>query len=121
VPRVPHAGPPPPEREYNRNAYQLHGRVQRIPIDASRPQRRPVVLNGKCRAKDSQRPRCAVGGRSTGGAQIHSGARDSTADFPIVGIGSSADGLEALEKLFDAMPPDPGVAFVVIAHLDSHP
>ena len=40
------------------------------------------------------------------------------ADFPIVGIGSSAGGLEALEKLFDAMPPDPGLAFVVIAHLD---
>jgi two-component system, chemotaxis family, CheB/CheR fusion protein len=40
------------------------------------------------------------------------------ADFPIVGIGSSAGGLEALEKLFDAMPPDPGAAFVVVAHLD---
>jgi two-component system CheB/CheR fusion protein len=40
------------------------------------------------------------------------------ADFPIVGIGSSAGGLDALEKLFDAMPGDPGVAFVVIAHLD---
>jgi two-component system, chemotaxis family, CheB/CheR fusion protein len=41
------------------------------------------------------------------------------ADFPIVGIGSSAGGLQALEKLFDAMPPDAGVAFVVVAHL--HP
>jgi two-component system, chemotaxis family, CheB/CheR fusion protein len=40
------------------------------------------------------------------------------ADFPIVGIGSSAGGLDALEKLFDPMPRDPGVAFVVIAHLD---
>jgi two-component system CheB/CheR fusion protein len=40
------------------------------------------------------------------------------ADFPIVGIGSSAGGLEALEKLFDAMPSDPGAAFVVVAHLD---
>jgi two-component system, chemotaxis family, CheB/CheR fusion protein len=40
------------------------------------------------------------------------------ADFPIVGIGSSAGGLEALDKLFDAMPPDAGVAFVVVAHLD---
>ena len=40
------------------------------------------------------------------------------ADFPIAGIGSSAGGLDALERLFDAMPADPGVAFVVIAHLD---
>jgi PAS domain S-box-containing protein len=40
------------------------------------------------------------------------------ADFPIVGIGSSAGGLEALQKLFAAMPPDGGLAFVVAAHLD---
>ena len=40
------------------------------------------------------------------------------ADFPIVGIGSSAGGLEALEKLFGAMPADAGVALVVVAHLD---
>ena len=40
------------------------------------------------------------------------------ADFPIVGIGSSAGGLEALEKLFGAMPPDSGLGFVVVAHLD---
>jgi two-component system CheB/CheR fusion protein len=40
------------------------------------------------------------------------------ADFPIVGIGSSAGGLEALQELFRAMPPDSGLAFVVAAHLD---
>jgi two-component system CheB/CheR fusion protein len=40
------------------------------------------------------------------------------ADFPIVGIGSSAGGLEALEKLLGAMPADAGVALVVVAHLD---
>jgi two-component system CheB/CheR fusion protein len=38
--------------------------------------------------------------------------------FPIVGIGSSAGGLEALQKLFGAMPPDSGLAFIVAAHLD---
>jgi two-component system CheB/CheR fusion protein len=40
------------------------------------------------------------------------------ADFPIVGIGSSAGGLEALQQLFRAMPADSGLAFVVAAHLD---
>lgn len=40
------------------------------------------------------------------------------ADFPIVGIGSSAGGPEALRQLFEAMPPDGGLAFVVAAHLD---
>ena len=37
---------------------------------------------------------------------------------PIVGIGASAGGIEALAELFDAMPPDSGAAFVVVLHLD---
>ena len=41
-----------------------------------------------------------------------------TADtFPIVAIGASAGGLEALESFFSNMPPEPGVSFVVIQHL----
>src|SRR5215472_221843 len=37
--------------------------------------------------------------------------------FPIVGVGASAGGVEALEYLFKAMPPEPGMAFVIITHL----
>src|SRR5215831_1051777 len=40
-------------------------------------------------------------------------------DFPIAGIGASAGGLEALEELFDNMPADTGMAFVVVTH--QHP
>src|SRR6202140_916295 len=39
-------------------------------------------------------------------------------DFLVVGLGASAGGLEALYKLFDALPPDTGMAFVLIQHLD---
>jgi two-component system, chemotaxis family, CheB/CheR fusion protein len=39
-------------------------------------------------------------------------------DCPIVGIGASAGGLEALEQFFGNMPNDNGMAFVVIQHLD---
>ncbi|MCJ7515643.1 MAG: PAS domain-containing protein [Dehalococcoidia bacterium] len=39
-------------------------------------------------------------------------------DFPIVGIGSSAGGLEALQELFTNMPSDTGMGFVVVSHLD---
>ncbi|MDI1322773.1 MAG: chemotaxis protein CheB [Algoriphagus sp.] len=42
----------------------------------------------------------------------------SSAKFPIVGIGASAGGLEALEQFFSNMPADSGMAFVVIQHLD---
>ena len=38
-------------------------------------------------------------------------------EYPIVGIGASAGGLEALESFFKEMPSDSGMAFVVIQHL----
>ncbi len=37
---------------------------------------------------------------------------------PIVGIGASAGGLEALTKFFQAMPAESGIAFVIVVHLD---
>lgn len=39
-----------------------------------------------------------------------------TAKFPIVGLGASAGGLEALEDFFRSMPVDSGMAFVVVMH-----
>ncbi len=36
--------------------------------------------------------------------------------FPIVGLGASAGGLEALEEFFKHTPPDSGMAFVVVTH-----
>lgn len=38
----------------------------------------------------------------------------------IVGIGASAGGLEALERMFDEMPVDTGMAFIVVQHLSPH-
>jgi len=38
--------------------------------------------------------------------------------FPVVGIGASAGGLEALNALFEAMPETSPAAFVVVSHLD---
>jgi len=42
----------------------------------------------------------------------------TTPSFPIVGIGASAGGLEAFDQFFTHMPPDTGMAFVLIQHLD---
>lgn len=47
------------------------------------------------------------------------GTTSSKMRFPIVGLGASAGGLEALEAFFDNMPADSGMAFVVVTHL--HP
>ena len=40
-------------------------------------------------------------------------------EFPIVGIGASAGGLAAFERLFSNLPPDTGLAYVVIQHLSA--
>ena len=40
------------------------------------------------------------------------------ATFPIVGIGASAGGLEALEQFLERVPAGSGIAFVIVQHLD---
>ncbi|MGM0436647.1 MAG: chemotaxis protein CheB [Bacillota bacterium] len=44
---------------------------------------------------------------------------DASAEFPIVGIGASAGGLEAFKEFFSSMPDDSesGMAFVLVQHL----
>lgn len=38
-------------------------------------------------------------------------------NFPLVGIGASAGGLETIEVFFSKMPPDANISFVIIQHL----
>ena len=46
----------------------------------------------------------------------------SPRSFYIAGLGASAGGLEALTSFFDQLPPDSGIAFVVVQHLmPDHP
>src|SRR5687768_12417870 len=35
----------------------------------------------------------------------------------VVGMGASAGGIRALQTFFQALPPDPGIVFVVVMHL----
>ena len=45
-------------------------------------------------------------------------AERGSVDFPVVALGASAGGLDAFKKLFDALPANSGMAFVLIQHLD---
>ena len=47
-----------------------------------------------------------------------SAANSSNNSFYVVGIGASAGGLEALERFFENMPENSGMAFIVVSHLD---
>lgn len=50
------------------------------------------------------------------------GSVDESVLFPIVGVGASAGGLEAFTLLLKALPPDTGMAFVLVQHLaPTHP
>jgi two-component system CheB/CheR fusion protein len=51
------------------------------------------------------------------GSERPPGERVSTKPA-IVGIGASAGGVQALQAFFDALPDEPGAAFVVVVHLD---
>ena len=44
-------------------------------------------------------------------------AAPASAGFPVVGIGCSAGGLDALDRFFHHMPSDCGMAFVIVQHL----
>jgi two-component system CheB/CheR fusion protein len=39
-------------------------------------------------------------------------------EFPVVGIGASAGGLEAFRKLLSGLSADIGMAFIFVQHLD---
>ncbi len=48
--------------------------------------------------------------------------RKTKQDFPVVGIGASAGGLDAFKKLLKAIPADSGMAYVIVQHLlPDHP
>jgi two-component system CheB/CheR fusion protein len=44
--------------------------------------------------------------------------REDAGPFPVVGIGASAGGLEALEQFLSHVPDGSGLAFVIVQHLD---
>ena len=72
--------------------------------------------------KKEKRPTEAVVSRPRGlpGAEGKSSGATSRARFPVVGIGASAGGLEACTALLKALPVNPGMAFVVVQHLNPH-
>lgn len=69
--------------------------------------KKPVVKPKAAKTKKKQSP--TVGNVRPGSSQT---------SFPIVGIGASAGGLEALELFLANVPTDSGMAFVIIQHLD---
>ena len=66
----------------------------------------------------ARRPASAV--KSRGRSAASSPKAMDGLPFPVVGIGASAGGLESCTALLKALPAKPGMAFVVVQHLDPH-
>ena len=66
--------------------------------------------------KPHQAPAAQRKSRKVSNVNLHAVQNDT---MPVVGIGASAGGLQALQAFFEALPSDTGMAYVVITHL--HP
>jgi chemotaxis response regulator CheB len=72
------------------------------------------MATGKERAKRTRKTKPGPGGKQE--SEVEQPERGAVV-FPVVGIGASAGGLEALSELFANMPSDTGAAFVIVQHL----
>ncbi|MCX5753110.1 MAG: chemotaxis protein CheB, partial [Candidatus Krumholzibacteria bacterium] len=73
----------------------------------------------KRKTKPARRaPRAAVSVPEETSSPLVKSAVESRSTFPIVGIGASAGGLEALEQFLAHVPKDSGMAYVIVQHLD---
>src|SRR5260221_2641907 len=68
-----------------------------------------------------KRPRISgsTGPRHPAAAQ-QSPAKSAAKSFPVVGVGASAGGLDEFSQLLAHLPPDTGMGFVLVQHLDPH-
>jgi two-component system, chemotaxis family, CheB/CheR fusion protein len=60
-----------------------------------------------------------AGAEQAGNAEVEEDTTESHSqlDFPVVGVGASAGGLEAFEALLRRLPPDTGMAMIFVQHL----
>jgi two-component system CheB/CheR fusion protein len=72
--------------------------------------------------KKEKRPTKTLASHAKGQPSVAAKSSGATSrpTFPVVGVGASAGGLEACTALLKALPVNPGMAFVVVQHLDPH-
>jgi two-component system CheB/CheR fusion protein len=79
---------------------------------------RPRLRREPRAAEVSATPAPPAGPPAGGGQGKPSDQAPERPPFPIVGIGASAGGVEAVSRLLRAIPTDTGMAFVLVHHLD---
>jgi two-component system CheB/CheR fusion protein len=82
--------------------------------------RRPIDKKhvGRKRPKRADRARPGKRGSAASARNLPAPKASGNFAFGVVGVGASAGGLEAFTQLLKHLPPDTGMAFVLIQHLD---
>jgi two-component system CheB/CheR fusion protein len=72
----------------------------------------------RSRMSDDKKTASPASRKTSGPLRTSIQPKDVLASFPVVGIGASAGGLTAVTQLLKYLPPEIGIAVVVIQHLD---
>src|ERR1700677_5164931 len=94
-------------RNLQEQSEKLHATIKRIEGTVTEMHREVGHAHGGAHMAHIQTTK----GRRKGKSQV-------ITKFPIVGIGASAGGLEAVTQLLRNIPADTGMAFVLVQHLD---
>ena len=91
--------------------------------NASRPHTARKVLGSRATAKPTaEGPPAKTQSPKRPASRVRhanlAGGAPGQLGFPVVGVGASAGGLQAFEELFRHLPANPGMAFVLVSHLD---
>ena len=84
------------------------------PSTGPKPSKLAKASGGRGLKRRERRAPARTAGKTTHASPVG----PATAAFPIVGIGASAGGLEALEQFLGRVPVGSGMAFVIVQHLD---
>jgi two-component system CheB/CheR fusion protein len=90
----------------------IDGQVRGAMMAKKRPGKRSAKASASPagKAPSGSRPKAVQRPETRAGHPAH--------ECAVVGLGASAGGLDAFKKFFGAMPPDCGMAFVLVQHLD---
>ena len=101
----------------------LEGTLSAQTWDNGTGKRRGIVTDSKEHRSNSRSPRKDRAARPHAGSDAKTPAASRVArastkrSFPVVGIGASAGGLEAVSQLLSRLPAETGIAYVLVQHL----
>ena len=89
-----------------------------VVCDSEVTHERSTMEPGLTKAKTMTGRRASQPGQTRPQPNGRASPKRASVDFPVVALGASAGGLDAFKKVFDALPANSGMAFVLIQHLD---